>query len=80
MHSFLASSFTTYCPECKEFVQASKKFGLWKLPDILFIHLKRFSYDRYAPTSHSTLTITHISFAYSYWCDKLDNLVEFPVK
>ena len=36
-----------YCPECKELVQASKKFDLWKLPEILVIHLKRFSYDRY---------------------------------
>ena len=75
-------SITRYCPECKERVQASKKINLWKLPDILVIHLKRFFYDRYAPTSHRTLTNnhTHISFAYSYWRDKLDNLVEFPVK
>lgn len=36
-----------YCPTCKDFVQASKKFDLWKLPEILVIHLKRFSYDRY---------------------------------
>ena len=35
-----------YCPDCKEFVQATKKFDLWRLPDILVIHLKRFSYDR----------------------------------
>ncbi|XP_064399096.1 ubiquitin carboxyl-terminal hydrolase 4-like [Halichondria panicea] len=36
-----------YCPECKEHVQASKKFDLWTLPDVLVIHLKRFSYDKY---------------------------------
>ena len=35
-----------YCPNCKEFVQATKKFDLWKLPCILVIHLKRFSYNR----------------------------------
>jgi hypothetical protein len=35
-----------YCSECKEFRQAKKKFDLWKLPDILIIHLKRFSYTR----------------------------------
>lgn len=35
-----------YCPNCKEFVQATKKFDLWRLPDVLVIHLKRFSYDR----------------------------------
>ena len=68
------------CSVCQEFVQTSKKFGLWKLTNILIIHLKRFSYDRYAPTSHRMLTITHVSFAYSYWRDKLDNLVKFPVK
>ncbi|XP_011409062.2 PREDICTED: ubiquitin carboxyl-terminal hydrolase 15-like [Amphimedon queenslandica] len=36
-----------YCPQCKEHVQASKKFDLWKMPEILVIHLKRFSYNRY---------------------------------
>ncbi|KAI1492443.1 hypothetical protein F5X96DRAFT_626311 [Biscogniauxia mediterranea] len=32
-----------YCPRCKEHRRASKKFDLWKTPDILIIHLKRFS-------------------------------------
>ncbi|KAF3063859.1 putative ubiquitin carboxyl-terminal hydrolase 12 [Daldinia childiae] len=32
-----------YCPRCKEHRRASKKFDLWKTPDILVIHLKRFS-------------------------------------
>jgi ubiquitin carboxyl-terminal hydrolase 4/11/15 len=36
-----------FCPHCKDFVQASKKFDLWKMPEILVIHLKRFSYSRY---------------------------------
>ena len=35
-----------YCPDCKDFMQGSKKFDLWKLPEILVIHLKRFSYER----------------------------------
>ena len=35
-----------FCPECKDFVQATKKFDLWKLPRVLVIHLKRFSYNR----------------------------------
>ena len=34
------------CPKCKEFRQASKKFELWKAPDILVMHLKRFSASR----------------------------------
>jgi ubiquitin C-terminal hydrolase len=36
-----------YCPKCKEHRQASKKLDLWKLPEILVVHLKRFSYSRY---------------------------------
>jgi len=36
-----------YCPQCKEHKQAKKKFDLWKLPDVLIIHLKRFSYNSF---------------------------------
>ncbi|XVF47045.1 hypothetical protein PTKIN_Ptkin03bG0077700 [Pterospermum kingtungense] len=36
-----------YCPGCKEHRQASKKLDLWRLPEILVIHLKRFSYNRF---------------------------------
>lgn len=36
-----------YCPSCKKPQQAIKKLDLWRLPEILVIHLKRFSYDRY---------------------------------
>ncbi|KAL6827139.1 UCH domain-containing protein [Trichoderma sp. SZMC 28015] len=32
-----------YCPRCKEHRRASKKFDLWKTPDYLICHLKRFS-------------------------------------
>ena len=36
-----------YCPRCKEHRQATKKLDLWKLPEIIVFHLKRFSYSRY---------------------------------
>ncbi|XP_076358594.1 ubiquitin carboxyl-terminal hydrolase 15-like [Tachypleus tridentatus] len=36
-----------YCPKCKKHQQATKKFDLWSLPQVLIIHLKRFSYNRY---------------------------------
>lgn len=36
-----------YCPNCKEHRQASKKLDLWRLPEILVVHLKRFSYSRF---------------------------------
>ncbi|CAK5283233.1 unnamed protein product [Mycena citricolor] len=35
-----------YCPQCKKHQQASKKFDLWKVPDVLVVHLKRFSNSR----------------------------------
>ncbi|XP_075508702.1 LOW QUALITY PROTEIN: ubiquitin carboxyl-terminal hydrolase 9-like [Primulina tabacum] len=36
-----------YCPRCKVHRQASKKLDLWRLPDVLVFHLKRFSYSRW---------------------------------
>ncbi|KAJ6581893.1 hypothetical protein B0H19DRAFT_1061389 [Mycena capillaripes] len=35
-----------YCPRCKKHQQATKKFDLWKAPDVLVVHLKRFSSSR----------------------------------
>lgn len=39
----LSENDTWYCPRCKQHQRASKKFDLWKTPDILVVHLKRFS-------------------------------------
>ncbi|XP_061362460.1 ubiquitin carboxyl-terminal hydrolase 8-like isoform X2 [Gastrolobium bilobum] len=36
-----------YCPTCKKPRQATKKLDLWRLPEILVVHLKRFSYNRF---------------------------------
>ncbi|KAL3367042.1 hypothetical protein AABB24_011642 [Solanum stoloniferum] len=36
-----------FCPGCKEHRQATKKLDLWRLPEILVIHLKRFSDSRF---------------------------------
>jgi ubiquitin carboxyl-terminal hydrolase 4/11/15 len=33
-----------YCSQCKEHVKAMKTVALWRLPNILVIHLKRFEY------------------------------------
>ena len=35
-----------YCPKCKKHQQATKRFELWKVPDVLVVHLKRFSSSR----------------------------------
>ncbi|KAF8513473.1 hypothetical protein JB92DRAFT_2721321 [Gautieria morchelliformis] len=35
-----------YCPQCKRHQQATKNLQLWKVPDVLVVHLKRFSNSR----------------------------------
>ncbi|CEI95348.1 hypothetical protein RMCBS344292_09537 [Rhizopus microsporus] len=35
-----------YCPRCKKQQKATKKLDLWRLPEIMIIHLKRFSQVR----------------------------------
>ncbi|KAH0544917.1 hypothetical protein FGG08_000997 [Glutinoglossum americanum] len=42
----LSENDAWYCPRCKEHRRASKTFELWKIPDVLVIHLKRFSANR----------------------------------
>ncbi|CAG0901388.1 unnamed protein product [Darwinula stevensoni] len=44
-----------YCSKCKKHQMATKKFDLWSLPQILVIHLKRFSYNRYYRDKLDTL-------------------------
>ncbi|XP_050112341.1 ubiquitin carboxyl-terminal hydrolase 8-like isoform X3 [Malus sylvestris] len=44
---FMHQLMEEYCPGCKKHCQASKKLDLWRLPEILVIHLKRFSYSRF---------------------------------
>ena len=35
-----------YCPKCKEHREAIKQMSLWRLPKILIIQLKRFTYQK----------------------------------
>ncbi|KAL1465215.1 hypothetical protein WDU94_004802 [Cyamophila willieti] len=51
----LGSDDAWYCPRCKEFQQATKKFDLWSVPKVLIIHLKRFHYSRYRRDKIETL-------------------------
>ncbi|EOA37360.1 hypothetical protein CARUB_v10011117mg, partial [Capsella rubella] len=44
-----------YCPGCKEHRQANKKLDLWKLPDVLVFHLKRFTYKTHFRKKIDTL-------------------------
>ncbi|GAN08057.1 ubiquitin carboxyl-terminal hydrolase 4-like [Mucor ambiguus] len=36
-----------YCPRCKKHQRALKKMDIWKLPEIIVVHLKRFSQVRH---------------------------------
>ncbi|XP_050226704.1 ubiquitin carboxyl-terminal hydrolase 8-like [Mercurialis annua] len=47
-----------YCPACKKHQQATKKLDLWRLPEILVVHLKRFSYSRFSKNKLET----HVDF------------------
>lgn len=40
----LSAADSWYCPQCKEHRQAFKKMDLWRLPEVLVVHLKRFEY------------------------------------
>jgi len=53
-----------YCPRCKNHVQATKQMQIWKVPDILVVHFKRFSSAR---TSYGRSS-------------KVDNFVDFPIE
>lgn len=52
-----------YCSKCKERLQAFKKLDVWSLPDVLILHLKRFSYIQ----------------GYSIQREKIEDLVTFPL-
>lgn len=51
----LSSDDLWYCPRCKKHQRVSKKLDIWKLPEILVIHLKRFSQDRTRGSKIDTL-------------------------
>ena len=62
-----------YCNVCKEHVAGRKKMEVWKLPDVLILHLKRFVYKN---PLYSKKIDTFVSYPLSslnmkpYCCDK----------
>ncbi|EAY01563.1 Clan CA, family C19, ubiquitin hydrolase-like cysteine peptidase [Trichomonas vaginalis G3] len=44
-----------HCPHCGQFVCADKKMEIWRCPEVLVIHLKRFSGEGYYVKKDSTL-------------------------
>jgi len=56
-----------YCPKCKEHVLARKHITLWTTPDILILHVKRFTYNAVGTRGRLRRS-------------KLDNLIKFPIE
>uniref|UniRef100_A0AAR2KIS5 ubiquitinyl hydrolase 1 n=2 Tax=Pygocentrus nattereri TaxID=42514 RepID=A0AAR2KIS5_PYGNA len=55
-----------YCPTCKKHQLATKKLDLWSLPEVLIIHLKRFSYTKYSREKLDTIVdfpLRHLDFS-----------------
>jgi len=44
-----------FCPKCKAFKASIKKIDIWKCPNILVVHLKRFTYTRHKRAKIRTL-------------------------
>ncbi|ERE65727.1 ubiquitin carboxyl-terminal hydrolase 11 [Cricetulus griseus] len=44
-----------YCSSCKQHQLATKKLDLWMLPEVLIIHLKRFSFSKFSREKLDTL-------------------------
>lgn len=62
----LAETDPWYCPKCKDHVSAFKKMDVWSLPDVLILHLKRFSYVQGLYSGPTR--------------EKIEDLVHFPVE
>lgn len=43
-----------FCPHCREFVCANKKMDIWKLPNVLVLHFKRFMQTASSPMKLET--------------------------
>lgn len=63
----------SYCHNCKKNQKMVKKMGLWKLPEILILHLKRF---KYADLIHFSHCLRFSQFSRK----KLNSVVDFPIE
>lgn len=67
----LGDEDTWYCPNCKAHRKVVKKMDIWKVPDVLVVHLKRFSNASRAFSSYSFMSLSG--------GDKIDSLVDAPI-
>jgi ubiquitin carboxyl-terminal hydrolase 8 len=56
-----------YCPNCKKHVCALKMIAIWSVPDILILHLKRFTFNTCAQSGQVVRS-------------KIDYQVDFPIE
>uniref|UniRef100_A0A7N6BJ15 Ubiquitin carboxyl-terminal hydrolase n=1 Tax=Anabas testudineus TaxID=64144 RepID=A0A7N6BJ15_ANATE len=54
-----------YCPVCKKHQLATKKLDLWSLPEVLIIHLKRFSYTKFTREKLDSIVEFPLRYAHS---------------
>ena len=45
-----------YCSKCKDHVQATKSLQVWRLPEVLVLHLKRFEYRCVVPVRYGLMS------------------------
>ena len=60
-----------YCPSCRKHVCALKLITLWNTPDIMVLHLKRFTYEK-CPTVDGRLLRRKIEDTVDFPIDRLD--------
>jgi len=63
MEETLTGDDKWYCSKCRDHVTANKKMEVWKAPEYLIIHLKRFSHTRNA----------------MFGSRKINDFIDFPV-
>jgi len=56
--TILAEPHLWYCPLCKAFREATRKYDLWELPEILVVQFMRLEQSRW----FRSITTTHIDF------------------
>jgi ubiquitin carboxyl-terminal hydrolase 4/11/15 len=65
----LRESEAWYCSNCKARKCASKKFDLWKLPNVLIVHLKRFDFNSgYREKLETLVEFPLEGLDLSHWC------------
>eukprot|EP01047_Picozoa_sp_COSAG01_P054343 COSAG01_NODE_5929_length_3947_cov_2.439449_2_plen_118_part_00 len=60
-----------FCPQCKQLRRCTKQFKLWTMPNVLIVHLKRFSQTNVRNYSYyGTMATT----------EKITTPVDFPME